>query len=82
MTGRLFQMKQGETASVPSRDGVYIVHLTTTITADPAADAEGVAQLRTQLRQQIGNDVVTGYTEALRQRYGVTINRTVVDRIM
>lgn len=82
VTGRLFQMKQGETASVPSRDGVYIVHLTTTITADPAADAEGVAQLRTQLRQQIGNDVVTGYTEALRQRYGVTINRTVVDRII
>ena len=82
VTGRLFQLKTGETASVPSRDGVYIVRLTTTVAADPAADAEGVAQLRNQLRQQIGNDMVAGYTEALRQRYGVTINRTVVDRVM
>ncbi len=82
VTGRLFQLKEGETASVPSRDGVYVVRLTTTETADPAADAEGIAQLRTQLRQQIGNDLVASYTEALRQRYGVTINRTVVDRLM
>jgi len=82
VTGRLFQMKEGETASVPSRDGVYIVRLTSTAAADPAADAEGVAQLRTQLRQQIASDLVGSYSEALRQRYGVTINRTVVDRVM
>lgn len=82
VTGRLFQMKEGEVAAVPSRDGVYVVRLTGTTPADPAADAEGVAQLRNQLTQQINGDVIAGYAEALRQRYGVSIDRTVVDRVM
>jgi peptidyl-prolyl cis-trans isomerase D len=82
VTSRLFQMKDGEVAVVPGRDGVYVVRLTGSVAADPAADAEGLAQLRTQLKQQIDGDVVAGYAEALRQRYGVSIDRAVVDRLM
>jgi len=82
VAGRLFQMKEGETASVASRDGVYIVRLTTILTADPAADAEGLALLRNQLRQQIAGDLIASYAEALRRRFGVTIDRAVVDRLM
>ena len=82
VTGRLFQMKDGEVAAVPSRDGVYVVRLTGSTPADPASDAEGVALLRNQLKQQIDSDVVAGYAEALRQRYGVSIDRTVIDRLM
>ena len=82
VTGRLFQMKEGETAAVSSRDGVYIVRLTSTLAADPAADAEGLTLLRNQLRQQIAGDLVASYSEALRQRFGVTINRAIVDRLM
>lgn len=82
VTSRLFQMKDGEVASVPSRDGVYVIRMTNSTPADPAADADGIAQLRVQLKQQIDGDVVAGYAEALRQRYGVSIDRVVVDRLM
>lgn len=81
VNAKLFALKPTETATVPGRDGVYVVRLTQVIAADPAADAAGVEDLRGQLRQQVGGDVVQAYVDALRQRYGVTIDRDVVDRV-
>lgn len=78
---RLFSLKPNEAAVVPGRDGYTVVRLTQVVPADPAKDAAGVDQIRTQLRQQIGGDIVGTYVDALRQRYGVTIDREVVDRI-
>lgn len=82
VSSRLFALKPNEAAVVVGRDGAYVVRLTAIVPADPAADAAGVAQLREQLQQQLSNDLIGGYAEALRQRYGVQIDQSVVDRIM
>ncbi|MBV8536064.1 MAG: hypothetical protein JO128_10755, partial [Alphaproteobacteria bacterium] len=66
---------------VPGRDGFNVVRLTQIVAADPKSDASGVDQVRNQLRQQIGGDVVATYVEALRVRYGVTIDQQVVNQI-
>lgn len=81
ITARLFSLKPNEAAVVPGRDGDTVVRLTQIVPADPAKDAAGVDQVRTQLRQQIGGDAVATYVDALRQRYGVTIDHAVVDKI-
>jgi peptidyl-prolyl cis-trans isomerase D len=81
ITARLFSLKPNEAAVVPGRDGYNVVRLTTTVPADPASDAAGVEQVRTQLRQQIGGDAVATYVEALRARYGVTVDQQVVNQV-
>lgn len=81
VTARLFSLKPNEAAVVPSREGYNVVRLTEIVAADPAKDAAVVDQIRTQLAQQLGSDVVGTYVDALRQRYGVTIDRAVVDRV-
>lgn len=82
VNARLFALKLKETGVASGREGYYVLTLTGIEPANPAADAAGVEQLRTQLVQQISGDVVGEYIEALRQRYGVTIDRSVVDRLM
>jgi len=81
VTAKLFALKPTETATVPGRDGVHVVRLTQIVAADPAADAAGVEQVRNQLRQQVGADMVQEYLQALRDRYGVTVNQDVVDKL-
>jgi peptidyl-prolyl cis-trans isomerase D len=82
VSSRLFSLKPNEAAVVVGREGVYVVRLTEVVPADPAADAAGVTQLREQLQQQMSSDLVNSYAEALRQRYGVSIDQSVVDRVM
>lgn len=82
VNSRLFSIALNETATVPSHDGVYVVKLAEVVPADPAADPAGLAQLRDQLRQQVGSDLVAAYAAALRQRYGVSINQSVIDRLL
>lgn len=79
---RLFALKPNESALVSSQGGVYVARLTQVEAADPAADANGVAQLRAQLRQQIGSDLVGEYVQSLRQRYGVTIDQKAIDGLL
>ena len=81
ITARLFSLKPNDTAVVAGRDGYNVVRLTQIVAADPKSDAAGLEQVRTQLRQQIGGDVVATYVDALRARYGVTIDQQVVNQI-
>lgn len=81
VAGQLFTLKQGEMASVVSRDGTYVVRLTEIRPADPAADPEGVARLRQELGQQIGGDLIREYASALRARYGVSTDPQAIERI-
>lgn len=81
IAARLFALKPGETAVTPGLEGQYVVRLTEIVPADPAADAAGVEQVRTQLRQDMANDLVAEYTQGLRTRLGAQVNRAVVDRL-
>ncbi|MBL8806548.1 MAG: SurA N-terminal domain-containing protein [Rhodospirillales bacterium] len=81
VAARLFAQKPGETGVAPGLDGQYVVRTTEIIPADPAADKAGMDQLRAQIRRDMASDVSSEYGQALRQRYGVTVNRSVVDRV-
>ncbi len=81
VAARLFAQKPGELGVAAGIDGQYVVRTKEIVTADPAADAPGMEQLRTQLRRDMAGDLSGEYGQALRQRYGVTINRSVVDRL-
>lgn len=82
ITGQMFSLKPGGAAVVAGRDGYHVVRLTDVRPADPAADAEAVQQLRAQLGGQIGADMVQEMATALRTRYGVSIDRAVLDRLL
>jgi len=81
VAARLFAQKPGELGVAAGIDGQHVVRTKEIVPADPAADAAGMEQLRTQLRRDIAGDLSSEYGQALRQRYGVTINRNIVDRL-
>lgn len=81
IAARLFALKPGEAAVTPGLEGQYVVRMKDIVPADPAADAAGVEQIRTQLRQDMANDLVAEYTQGLRTRLGTQVNRAVVDRL-
>jgi peptidyl-prolyl cis-trans isomerase D len=81
IAARLFALKPGEAALTPGLEGQYVVRLKEIVPADPAADAAGVDQIRTQLRQDMANDLIAEYTQGLRTRLGAQVNRAVVERL-
>lgn len=81
IAARLFALKPGEAAVTPGLEGQYVVRMKEIVPADPAADAAGVEQIRTQLRQDMANDLVAEYTQGLRTRLGAQVNRAVVERL-
>jgi peptidyl-prolyl cis-trans isomerase D len=79
---QLFTAKPGDFGIAPAGDGHYVVRLVEIKPADPAADAEGVARLRTALGQQIGGDLINELATALRARYQVSIDNQALERIL
>ncbi|MBI3451754.1 MAG: peptidyl-prolyl cis-trans isomerase [Rhodospirillales bacterium] len=80
VTGRLFALKVGEAGVAPGREGYHVVRLTEILPADPAADAAGVERVAEQLRRDVAGDLLGEFTEALKRRYGVEIDRAAIDR--
>ena len=60
-------------------DGAAVVVLKNIIPADAEADSAAVAQLSKQIAQQMTGDVVDELVASLQTRYGVTINRHVIE---
>ena len=56
-----------------------MVRLDTVEAADPVTDVETYDTLRGQLREQLANDIMGQFTEALRERHPVSINQAAVD---
>jgi peptidyl-prolyl cis-trans isomerase D len=78
LVGQLFRLKAGEAGTAGGRQGYFVVRLAEVTPADPASDAAGVNNLRTTLRQQMAVDLSTSMADALRRRFGVTIDQEVV----
>ncbi len=76
---RLFEMKQGEVATAPTQDGQIVVRLKEIQGADPASAGAQVAQVRQGVQQAIAGDLLAQFTEALRQRYPVSIHQNTID---
>jgi peptidyl-prolyl cis-trans isomerase D len=76
---RLFEMKQSEVATAPTQDGQAVVRLKEIQNADPASAEAQVAQVRQSVQQAMAGDLLAQFTEALRQRYPVSIHQSTID---
>jgi peptidyl-prolyl cis-trans isomerase D len=76
---RLFAMGQGEVATAPTQDGQVVVRLAEIQNADPAAAEAQVAQVRQSVQQAMAGDLLAQFTEALRQRYPVSVHQSTID---
>jgi len=81
VAARLFAQKPGQTSLSAAVEGQYVVRTGDIVAADPAADPAGMAALRAQLGRDLAGDLSNEYNRALRQKFGVTVDRSVVDRL-
>ena len=78
---KIFSLQPGETASAPNRegDGHLVLKLVEVTPADPAADAAGMARLRSQLRASVADDLLGGFREALRGKVEVRVDNRAIE---
>jgi hypothetical protein len=76
-----FAAAQGEAIVAPDGDGVLIGVVTEVVPFDVASEAnKGVlANAESQLRDQMAEDALALYTNAVRDAAGVTVNRAQMD---
>lgn len=74
-----FKLQPGESDMVTTPEGAVVVTLSQVIAADATAEAALLAQIRQQLTQQMAGDVIDEMVASLRQRYGVKVNRSVIE---
>jgi peptidyl-prolyl cis-trans isomerase D len=74
----VFSLKAGEAAMGESREG-YVVAVLKEVRPAPTLAADARSRLDGQLAQSIGGDLLDQFAGALRQRYDVEIERSVID---
>ncbi len=75
----VFALNIGEATMGEARDG-YVVAVLKEVRAAPALAAEARTRLDEQLSQSIAGDLLDQFAGALRQRYDVVIERSVIDQ--
>jgi hypothetical protein len=82
VSAQLFAAKPGELGLAPADEGHHVIRLVEIRPADPKADAEGFEKLRAALGQQIGGDLTSELASALRERYDVSVDTQVIERLL
>lgn len=77
----LFTAKQGGLAMSPYDQGYAVARLKDIKSARPEADGEAYRNLGKSLRTAMAQDFVDQFTDALRQRYTVSIDRRAVEAL-
>jgi len=72
---KLFDLAPGGVATAATPDGEVVAQLKEIQAADPTADKDKVAALTGQLSQQVGDDVLNQFDQALRKLHPVSIQR-------
>jgi len=74
----LFEMARSEARAIDTPDGHIAMRLETITTPEPSAEAEAYEQVAAGVSGSLGQDLEQQFVEALRARYGVTINQTAI----
>jgi parvulin-like peptidyl-prolyl isomerase len=84
MVQALFATEPGKVASevVATGTGFAMVATDEVVEADPSADPNALAQLRTQLEAETRNDVLAQFEAALRRDYPVEIDGAAINRVI
>ncbi|MBI1778856.1 MAG: peptidyl-prolyl cis-trans isomerase [Proteobacteria bacterium] len=81
VVARMFQLKPGEIGDTATPEGHVVLRVTEIQPADPAQAKDEVAALSDQLKRTISQETLEAYGAALRQRYPVSIDRDVMQRL-
>jgi peptidyl-prolyl cis-trans isomerase D len=81
VAAELFRLQPGSFGLATGRDGFWVVHLREIRPADPTAHAEELERVRAELVDQIRADLAHEFAAALRARFGVTTDDTIVRRL-
>jgi peptidyl-prolyl cis-trans isomerase D len=79
LVGKLFAAKQGDTVSVDDESGAYVAQLAEIKDPGAPSDTE-IAPLFNQVAQAMRLDLADEFTNALKNRYPVKIDRTALDK--
>ncbi|MBT6116692.1 MAG: hypothetical protein HOH66_02370, partial [Rhodospirillaceae bacterium] len=79
VTAALFTLGPSQAAVAATGDGFAVVRLDTVEAADPVADIETYETVRGQLREQVAGDIMSQFTQAMRQRHPVSINQATIE---
>lgn len=77
----IFVLQPGQAAMARNNDGYTVARLKKIVAANPVPDKKGVEQLAGQISDSMEVDVLTQLAGALRERYGVTVNRQTINQL-
>ncbi len=77
----LFGTKEGGAVSAPAGDNFAVAQLKSIAPADPAKDANAVQPVSDEIANQMRNDVMGAFDQALRTHFSVEINQANLDRL-
>ncbi len=80
LVGEIFKGSRGDAFTAPANRGFVVARLKDILPADPAAAPEDVKTLESQLLLAISADLLSEFASALRERYGVDIDRAAIER--
>ena len=78
----LFGAKQGDAVSAVASDNYAVAQLKSIEAADPAKDTNAVKTLSGELANEIRNDMLGAFDQALRTHFPVEINQANLDRLL
>ncbi len=81
LVSKLFTLKPGEVAEAQGEQGYVVAQLKEIKEVDPKAETVGVDKLNKQVSAEMGQEWIDAFTETLRKRYPVDVNKPVIDKI-
>ncbi|WP_404385823.1 SurA N-terminal domain-containing protein [Caenispirillum salinarum] len=72
----------GAVAVARGRDGWVVAKLTDILPVEQPTQAQGFEQVRTEIRRGLADDLSTQLLEAFADRYGVTVDRALIERTL
>ena len=81
MAGELFRVPRGGVAMAPSRSGYAVAQVKDIRAAEPSSNKEAYDRVRDQIQEAMGDDVLSQFSTALRDRFPVSIDRGALDRL-
>jgi peptidyl-prolyl cis-trans isomerase D len=78
----IFGLRPGEPTMVPTPRGFAVAQLLEVVPADPAADADAVANARRAVQNQMAEDLEAQYAAALRERAAPRMNPSLMQQVV
>ncbi len=80
--GQLFKGEIGVVASGAAPDGFYVAQLKEIQPAKPGEDGNATTQLKQQLQQELGSEMLEQFQLALRDRFPVDVHHAQIDQLL